>query len=48
MDLTWQALQINEKLFQISELFFELVTFFKNNSGVGVELNSTSYSFLIV
>ena len=35
MDLYCQALQTNEMLFQISELFFELTTIFKNNSGIG-------------
>ena len=36
MDSTRQALQTNVKHFQISKSFFELTTFFENNSGVGV------------
>ena len=35
MDSSQQALQINGKLFPITELFFELVTIFRNNVGVG-------------
>ena len=35
LDSTRQALQTNGKFFQISELLFELVTMFFNNSGNG-------------
>ena len=35
MDLTWQALQTNGKLFHILESFFELVILIQYNTGVG-------------
>ena len=38
MDSTWQALETNGKLFSILESFFELTTFFKNNSHVVVSM----------
>ena len=49
MDSSLQALQTNVKfIFQISESYFELITIFKNNSGVGFMHAGCGEAFVLI